>query len=259
MKSITKNLILDLRLGDIDIGSYVKPISQEEANIEKMLSELKEANLESEKYFVRDLENRLISTKYSPINLSFLEMSSKLKVNESKFKGELTVPRFTVYDFYGSNEFSISFLGDIPSTTTIKFPYFKNLNLQKYFLKLYQNEGFDVKKSHLSDSGIEINHKGKERNSPYDRIDIKTQFIGLIPSQIKENVNESKEYFDGNEIYLIMETRPEQWNVEFIANDPLIIGTKNDEAYLINHFNTTNLENLLKDLFKDNHTINNLN
>ncbi len=63
MKSITKNLILDLRLGDIDIGSYVKPISQEEANIEKMLSELKEANLESEKYFVRDLENRLISTK----------------------------------------------------------------------------------------------------------------------------------------------------------------------------------------------------
>ena len=195
---------------------------------------------------MRELENRLISMKYNLIDLSFLEMSSKVEIE----KNEFIVPKFTAYEFYGSNNFKIGFRHLNKYAIEIAWPLFdkKGPNLKKYLERMYKKEGFD-----LEDNGP---HHSSMRNPQCnfsfplkEDVILTANFTGLIPSEVKENVKKSLNYFGKKGIYLITETKPEQWNVKFITKDPLVIGMKNNQAYLIDHFNTTKLENLVKDTY----------
>jgi len=73
-------------------------------------------------------------------------------------------------------------------------------------------------------------------------IELTSRFYGIIPQETKEKIKEAESIFDA-ELYLIAETRPETWNVKNVTADPLLIGIFEDKSYLIDHFNTTPLEN----------------
>ena len=93
------------------------------------------------------------------------------------------------------------------------------------------------------------------------------QMYKLIPEQESKNFKKiwdrwfSRLYPDGslmqavgdvkNDIYLIAETKPEELNVTSIRKgDPLVIGLiENKYAHLIDHFDCTPLENLVKDIY----------
>lgn len=75
-----------------------------------------------------------------------------------------------------------------------------------------------------------------------------TEFNGIIPKTTKQNLREARKIF-GEEVYLIAETKPEEWNASVVYTDPLLIGVAKDRAFLVDHFDTTTLENYVVDEF----------
>ena len=243
------NQTQELLLGETDLRKYIQPIVQENSDMQKTLDKLKSDGLESEKYFVRELENKVISTKYKQIDLSFMEMDSEFNTQKNK----IMLPKFTAYEFYGSNNYAIEFSkrnrgpGTDSKKLYISFQEFEGeLELTKYWEKLLTNLGVKnfPNKDHRS---ITVLLNDKYNPQIDGTFKFSTQFIGLIPTEVKENVKQAQNYFDKKNIYLITETKPEEWNVEHITKDPLVVGMKNKRAYLIDHFDTTELEDLVKD------------
>lgn len=234
-------------LGDINIGQYVEKqnISDQRLNYVKAkveeIENLKKDCLTSEKdiydKLYADLYSEMISREYPRIDLSFLEKSHVLKktikTEAGFFSGasqkeiSIPVPAFSVYSFYGSNIFSIK-SGSISSNIHSRIK-------DKLFRSLYDKT---------------INGNFVFNPEKYTGIEIQSKFIGLIPQKTKEKVEKSLEHFFKDAIYLVAETKPEEWNVEKIKIDPLVIGLiANKDAHLIAHFDTTPLEDLVKDNF----------
>lgn len=70
-------------------------------------------------------------------------------------------------------------------------------------------------------------------------------FHGMMPSETKKRVTEAYDKFTeimgGRcEIFLIKEC--ESWKSEVVTKDPLVVGMIGDQAYLIDHFDCTDLE-----------------
>ena len=302
-----------LMLGDIDIGSYVKepaPIltSQEKDKIYKIknkIDELKQDNLSFEKFLTERLENELkvLEKKfleselnisgYPEIDLSFLSKSYDKEVlventiiKEATFcenrkigpgKINIEVPAFSIYPFYGGNEFEIRYTLSQECSATGRDRH--NLNII-FSLLFFRKNSEDIKNMEsLSKNLIKSMIGNFIFSSEYGRLGyvsndlakkylpkkfetlikdnynllnliLTSQFNGIIPEQTKQKVKESEEYFKKEDIYLVSETKPEEWNVqENINYDPLVIGITNEKAYLIDHFDCTPLENLVKDIY----------
>jgi|SRR3989344_1223045 len=233
-----------LMLGDVDIGQYVEIpniADQRLENVKAKVKELKNNCLSSEIEIYNELCSEMISRDYPRIDLSFLEKSSQLKrdIAERIIKYKLpdlpTLPVFSVYPFYGSNKFSLELRSNnhTPNSSNeipeiIKSKIFKNC---RYFGCITRSDGFQYFDEH--------------------RYIFTSEFKGLIPQRVKEKVKRSLEHFNKNDIYLIAETKPEEWNVTSIRKgDPLVIGLiENKYAHLIDHFDCTPLENLVKDIY----------
>jgi hypothetical protein len=266
-------------LGETDLTSYILPrIEGNVQEIQKTIKELKKKGLEHEKEMIKMLEsNNYLSLKYPQIDLSFLGMSNKIKVNVPKkptlFKNaryelkEVSVPKFSIYNFYGSNKFNMRFY-NFNSGLEVEFPE-KNKVIGKNLAKVFENEGLTlewIKNGY--DWGLDngkltthINLKGEKKdltkygNDPIKNLVLTSQFNGVIPEITIEKIRESETDFKKKHIYIITETKPQEWNTKYVTNDPLVIGIKHKKAYLINHFNTTSLE----DLVRNTHTKNSLN
>jgi len=226
-----------LMLGDIDIRKYVSPLSPfGEKAIEKASAEL-DSYLASERYFIKKLETEKISIKYPPIDLSFLKIPSKVKIR----RRYLPLPKFVPYRFYGSNKFTIRF-GENVLGFELRLPEIIENNLMEVF-KEFKPEYSERKKRWFV-------NKNKRKFWKYPA-EMFSEFNGIIPNKIKEEVKESRKYFDNFNTYLIAETKPKQWNInKYVTKDPLVIGIdENQEAHLIAHFNTTPLEDLIKNNF----------
>ncbi len=301
-----------LMLGDIDIGSYVRPlqaplpISVEEENekesLKKKIAELKRNNsLSFEQFLITDLENELeklerkslgceLESKinfagYPEIDLSFLEKCYDKKIGEIKEFGFLDskqinlcvkAPAFSVYPFYSKeNTFRVSY--------EMQYLNFRvlDLNVNKIDGWVRINGGINEEISRWIISPLSLVECGeiscsdsKSKPSSLKRLEYKnysnkwkrfitqegtgvypeiyrtltSTFNGIIPQKTKEKVYNAIDYFE-DEVYLVAETKPEEWDITKIKDDPLVIGMKNDKAYLIDHFNTTPLENLVKDIY----------
>ncbi len=217
--------------------------------------------------------------KYPEIDLSFLTKSYDKKVGERKIIGFfdskkedvcIKIPAFSVYPFYGEdNKFSIDYqLGYWDETISHKTKFALIINfsnptprkIQDFLIKSMTKEFNIFATNYYLHIGGRVNEHWlylKEKsdfpqNLRYSNGINKTltsQFNGIIPQKVKEKVEKSKEYFRKDDIFMIAETKPEEWNVEELKRDPLVIGMKDEKAYIISHFNCTPLENLVKDVY----------
>lgn len=257
-------------LGETNIGKYVNPL-RDQTNKDSLinsLNKLEERKLESEKYFIKELKNKILPTEYPLIDISFLEKSSKLKINlKNKLNSNpITVPRFGVYQFYESNTFYIEFSRSNEGLDLLfddeglilefsKMPE----TIYKHFLKLYENEeGFTYFARYFT---VECEFKAKRKNTrdyllkkelflSRPSIKIERKFNGIMPQKTVEKVEKSLKYFEKSQISTITEIKPEQWNVSESEKDPLIIGIYDEKAYLIDHFDMINLEGLVKNIYR---------
>ena len=280
-----------LMLGDIDIGSYVKepaPIltSQEKDkiyNIKNKIAELKQNNsLSFEKFLItnsenelevlekKSLESGLSISGYPEIDLSFLSKSYDKEVlventliKEATFwenrkigpgKINIEVPAFSIYPFYGENEFEIRYTLSHKCSATGRDRHNLNIIFSSLFSKGSSNRkslsknliksmtGDFIFSSEYSSLGYVSNNLTKkdlpkkfetlikDKNNLLNLI-LTSQFNGIIPEQTKQKVKESEEYFKKEDIYLVSETKPEEWNVqENINYDPLVIGITNEKC-----------------------------
>jgi len=252
-----------LMLGDVNIGQYVirsDITAKRLKDIKAKVAELKEDCRSSERILYNQLYSEMISAEYPQIDLSFLEKSSNkkigTKINHKGFLGlekfikevYIKIPAFSVYPFYGINEFSI----EIESYNVVE------INNRKKILPI-EIESRLLKSLGASEISIRSDVYGGRyyyTNKPHNgNIQIKSEFNGLIPLKTKEKVKKSLEHFDEQNICIITETKPEKWGVGVvrqITRDPLIIGLIGDNANIIDHFDTTPLENLVKDTYLKN-------
>ena len=219
--------------------------------------------------YIKELES--ISTDkatYPEIDLSFLSMSNRLNVCAGFFnqrKYQIWVPKFSVYKMdKESPEFSLSFYyfgiksnrnealkvgmsnngEDIPKI--LADPLFDSLGFSKtskkiggiYFLNfsMLKNQEELKRDLYFLNAYMDIAY--------HQRI-LRTQFIGITPDKTLERIRESKKIFDIKRIYAIAETRPEDWSVVVPPRDPLVIGLKDDKAYLIDKYDPTSLEDVI--------------
>lgn len=80
---------------------------------------------------------------------------------------------------------------------------------------------------------------------------IESHFEGLIPQRIKDKIEEALPIFSDEVntcgIYLIRECH--DWKEREITRDPLLIGVLGDEARYLSHFDTTDLEDRIREKF----------
>lgn len=198
----------NVMLGQKDLTDYVgfdEPVASEEA--EKIIEEAEKNLYGNEKQVVQLMKAK---AKYRYIDLSFLSMSRKQE--------EKVVPVFAIYTFnaekkeFGdckiriySNSYSQIQLDEnsLPHTT------------EKYFDKIYEGQ---------------INKHSYRLTST---------FRGLLPTATKDKIQEAQPIFD--DIVLVAEET--QWGIQNITADPLVIGLIMGQAFLIDLFETTNIEN----------------
>lgn len=68
-----------------------------------------------------------------------------------------------------------------------------------------------------------------------------TSFVGLIPPEVKQEIENARGLFDLEQIYIVVEA---VWNPVKVVptRDPLVLGLKNEKCFLISQFYTTPLE-----------------
>lgn len=275
----------ELMLGDTDIGSYIREVQPQKNELEsngigdrvKSLEGFMKNALPAEKLLLREehkkLYHELISREYAPIDVSFLGTSSTLKLNRKKLpiNYEIKVPRFSVYPFYGNNTFSTEIRAYwLESGVDIRMdPKLPRVIIES-LLKSFEFSDSPISEPEiirLYDISKDKAYKKVEysfnkvprliRYNYHGRHILKNQFSGLIPEETKRSVKEATKYFPENQIMLVAETKLENWNVELrhlpITKDPIVIGiSKYGGCFLIDHFDTTPLEDLVKDQFLKN-------
>lgn len=260
-------------LGTTDISEYISPaIKGNPEEVKNTIKRLKARGLEHEEEIIKRLENNSLSYKYPQIDLFFLGMSNKIQVMVPRKWGKdklskISVPKFSIYQFYGDNKFRMDFAllrgHRFFESKSLEVSFnesdkFEEDIIYRNLAKVFESEELSSKKKEEFEYpnllNGEIFFKGKTKNlgkygnSKDKNLVLESRFNGLIPEITIEKVKEAEKDFQREHIYLISETQPQEWGSKIIVvNDPLIIGIKHDYAYLISHFNTTPLENIVKE------------
>ena len=254
-----------LLLGETDIREYVSypSVSLSDDVFQKEFRKLiKQTNFAFEKKAVNEVISQLLSTKYPEIDLSFLEMySAKYFGKEIESRGFLgllkrekeiyiRVPRFAVYPSY-ENTFSIGNEG-----RDYRFLVF---NERRKILpsiieeKIAQSLGVTrMEEHHDVDGGRYYNVEPRLATLYYLNKQgfntLSAEFNGLVPPIVKEKIEAARKYF--HNFYFVREVKPEEWNLKNVfPKDPLVIGLKGNRAHLIAHFDTTPLEDAVKNIY----------
>ncbi len=206
-----------MKLGNVEIEVEESPYKLDLEKIET----LKKGKLFSNE---RDAIADII---YKKIDMSFLSMSyfdPKLKI---------TVPRFAVYVLLSPEKYDVEehkFRHCQVSLTRAFHPRIKNRydvdsNISRIYKSLYE----------AIYSPIEFTQS----------IGLRSEFVGIIPTETKEKTLEAEHYFDN--INLVAEEK--HWQQFEIKADPLVVGIKGGRSYLIDHFDCTPIENFVKSEF----------
>jgi len=267
-----------LILEDVDLTKYVtRRLNGYDEYAEKIFSMLKEKNFVRDEEVMRILkENDPVNFKYPEIDLSFLQMANKLRTkvpidNSGKVEYEsenISVPKFSIYQFYGEKIFRLEFehLG-VPYLKFMELRITNGLGSNKDIFgnnlsKIFENENLSLSslyklKTPREENILHLSFEGEHKyikkygNSEEKNLILESKFNGRIPEATIEKVRKSEVDFKKKNIYIITETKPKEWNAIYDKTDPLVIGIKNDKkAYLIDHFNTTPLESIVKDNYR---------
>jgi hypothetical protein len=179
---------------------------------------------------------------YPELNLDFLKIGNKTDK-------DFNFPRFAVYPLFGSQEMKINIdAGNLPFMVGAMDHSIGIISsVPKFFERYLLFSLFDkeVKSNILGGEWLYVLKKCSA-NWEYN---LTSTFRGLIPRSTKEKVKESLSVFNKEDLYLITEVKPEEWNVVKINTDPLLAGVVNERCFLIDKFDTTPLEEIISQEF----------
>nr|MBA4404958.1 hypothetical protein [Nanoarchaeum sp.] len=202
------------------------------------------------------LEYRLVLGEFPQmLDSSFLRQGIKVDTRYQPLPN-ITVPKFTVHRIY-----------DSPNRRIIG-PRRKHSNTQFLATLDYNNKWGGERRLNpvmnfplpdkmpaqfLSEYDIfqssEVNTKSIEQCARI-RFDARFNLSLILPETTKQKIQQALTVFETDQIYIIPETRPEQWSVNYEVgigpSEPLIVGVKNNRTYLIDCFDTTPAEEYIR-------------
>ncbi len=213
-----------------------------------------------ERQLILERKQLEISTKYSELNPSFLSMGQQKEHDGNTVR----IPRFSVYST-DNPTFSIHFRRwydswDMVSKTKSVLGGNGRIEIVIYAPKLFSDQLIKSlefnKYSNPSSDGSghaseylfqNIPKKVTEKYVELGNVCVLgTQFNGILPDTTLDKIKEYEQTNGGN-IYIIAESKPEDWTTKLLPTcDPIIVGVLEDKCYLIDHFNTTQLEDYVR-------------
>jgi hypothetical protein len=246
-----------LMLGNTDIGRFFENNNALDTERREELENVLEEEVSGGKLGSEDIPVRILKLQingYRAVDLSFLSMASRFEINDA----EIGLPRFAVYPV--TNERLHSFyikamdLGDwvyaprVEIKSEQKLPRMFTDELVKALdfggqRHIYEEHGSNYCVYDFSFIPWKIG-KSYKRCEFFSK-SFKTDFIGMVPSQIKRKIEAANEIFSEGNVYLIAEVLPNQWKVADITKDALVVGTipEMNKCFLIDHFKTVSFEN----------------
>lgn len=220
-----------MKLGTVEIGQYIKPLlkleTTERKELERLAKELTWKNEDQIKQEVRAVL-RQQEIGYSQIDVGFLRLNQKGR------KYFYIMPQFAVYIYSKRNS-----CGSFEDCYLVVYPADK------------RQRGFRRIKTKLSDfwmsllkPAILLTRTTNNNNPSYYEYNLASSFNGIIPTEVKTEIQENAERFD--EIALIAET---SWSEKEIKIDPIIVGRIHTKTYLIAHFQPTEKEQMILEKF----------
>jgi len=184
-----------------------------------------------------DLLDTLATLEYPQLDISFLSMSG------AEFNAErgLAYPMFGVFNL-SKSDLHIEFY---PRKNNNPFRNFEarftpdmNYQIKKNLIQSFYKGKIEFYKPDSSGFYVEF----KEGTST-NRYTLDTHLSTLIPSEVRREIDKSREIFKDEDIYFVAES---DWQIHSEPKqDPLIIGEVNDHFYLITNFNMTPAEKFI--------------
>lgn len=122
--------------------------------------------------------------------------------------------------------------------------FIKSTAFYKYAKAERTSDGYVFR---LKDIPRDIRKNYKETGN----VKISSHLHGLIPTSGSESIRKALKTFPRKNLYLIAETKPDEWNVTKFIIDPIIVGINGEKCFYIDNFNTTTLEKYVKSEFKE--------
>ncbi len=185
---------------------------------------------------------------YQKIDLSFLSMKRKSKKGELSYHPAFSVHKYEsqgkfIYckidfdDYYGEYFINIgdNYVSSFLVMKNLLKVFIANIDEKKFYTPRHRGMSYPIKKGFVKYS-----------------VRISTSFVGIIPEKTKEKIEKTGTIFAGCEssgIFLIKECPV--WDEQRITKDPLIVGVIGNQAYLVDHFDTTDLEDYIKAEFTE--------
>ena len=236
-----------MEFGEVDLNRFVdcprKLEEGEKKSLDQLITETEATLMDVEILPLKMLKLRQLGCRR--INMRFLDGSREAYIPQ--LRGEVKVPLFGVFKltetgFAGFQaEISIAY-----QQVRFKFkgiPDIFGRHLQKSFGILSRFAG-----DHLSHNISEQNQQCLANKYGSRGMTISTQFLGIIPLETKKKIASAREIFD-DQIFLISEVEADAWECKVITDDPLIVGIFEGKTYLVDHFDTTSIENFVLDEF----------
>lgn len=210
---------------------------------------------------------------YPKIDLSFLSMKQENKDEKSRITRFVSsskeivrlpvVPRFSIHQLEKNNISNKFYFRDCIITVRSLINSSDHCAISQVSLNINNNFIFkNIVKVFVSgkiEKGMNPPYRDESEWRVYMRsikgcgswydtdIQFAHKFIGLMPTKTKEKIKEVEKDF--SKIYLIKEC--ESWTSTVVTRDPIIVGMVGEQAYLIDHFDCTDMEKYVKDQFTE--------
>ncbi|MGV8087320.1 MAG: hypothetical protein ACP5N1_06840 [Candidatus Woesearchaeota archaeon] len=223
---------------DIEIRAYTSRIDELKKQIKintDYLNETKKNNFHNIEAIANDIDSLKISKKYPVLDLKFL--------NSIRTEGNNTYPKFSVQNYFTDKtaEYSKTIHNHYPTREMTK----TTLNISSYtILHSYLNVLLKELPQQLDHEFLD---SGYSECSTH--IKIQSALSCVIPESTKKKIRKAEKIF-GKEIYLIYEAKKWTKEITIMKNDPLVVGIKHSQAYLIDLFDPTPLEKMVVDNYR---------
>jgi hypothetical protein len=239
----------------------------------RKLEDLAKTGLGVERLPTQNLAQALANSFYARISPTFLNQSNlgNIFAGHSEFSGkpnylQINIPKFGVYSldnptmelFLYKDIFGYSFR--VRSPSNLPRVLRQNLVFATEFGKdprkdlWVHGEEQESWRPNPSFLGFCKKEKRFPREIKYN-YSLSSSFYGFIPQETKAELAEASTIF-GKSIFLVAETKPEDWTLQKtpkpkVVQDPLLVGVIQDKCYLIDHFDTTPVEDYARKEFLD--------
>lgn len=241
-------------LGTFDISAYIArrpPLGTErKKELSRLIGRLEKEAMNIEQKGLTQL--RIQAEEYPVVNTDFLKIPNTLTFGDYK----LNLPRFAVYarNNEGFCSFAVGFnrhyntsfdyytwkrvkLGlPFPNTTSshlFGIPIAQSLYERAHYFEAYYRSGKLPRAEVRKFKAISQMKTGSKKKD----FQFYSTFSGILPVAEKKKLKRAEEIFK-NQIYLIAEVKPEDWDKNSSATDALIVGLEENVCYLVSHFST---------------------